>query len=201
MKLIDTHPDWVSASDSQIIDSIGSEAFKNLTQQTAEYYRKELPFPAILTYYGAGGVTDNDEKEKVCCKLVSHGGSDHTPSAQYFKFNRETGEVDPKFYCHKCERVLDAFWYVYAMCHEGRGMNLRQTLKFIGETFFVGLPKDLWFAYDSATFYLDDECKVREDPKLAFIAAERTTAIKKTDPIRYMKELKGILHGHDCGHG
>ncbi len=196
MKLIELYPHWREAPDSLIVDEIGTESFGNLVQPTAAYYKSVLSLPAVLGYYGAGDVGFDDDSAYVACKLASHGGEDRHASARYFRLNRETGELDPAFYCYKCQKAYNSFWFTYYMEKDWHGRNLRETIKFIESEFHIPIPRELWFSYDAAVFYSEDGGKIIEDPTLAFIAVESVLELKATDIPAYLQRLKKIMLGH-----
>jgi len=193
MRLQDYHPHWVTADPRQVIDEIGSENLALLIPTTAEYYEKTLPLWRVLTHYGCEGVGPNDETAYVPCKLPSHGGEDRNASARYFTQDRETGEFKPAFYCYKCQKRLGAFWYTYIMERDLSDRNLRDTYKFIYDTFQVPPPIDLWCQFDPTQMSFDDNATTETDPTPHFEAALAIRAIKQVDPHLYLTRLKALL--------
>jgi hypothetical protein len=196
MKQIELYPHWRTSPASLIIDEIGHEAFGNLVQPTAEYYKSVLSLPAVLEYYEAGEFNQDADSAYVTCKLATHGGEDRHASARYFRLNRETGEFDPAFYCYKCQKSYSSFWFTFYMEKDWHGRSLRDTIKFIDSDFHIPPPLELWFNYDASTYYAEDGGKIIEDPTLAFVAAEKVLELKDSDVPLYLKNLKRIMLGH-----
>ena len=159
--------------------------FKSLV----DYYDTHLDFREVLSHYGVS-VYDTDEQQ-VTCKLLEHGGVDITPSARFYKYDRETGKERHSVYCHKCNKLLTPFWYVYSMERDYRQENIWGVVDNIKKYYKIPFPRYIFNTFDPEK-YQSDVDDMEMDVGARFLESDNMRETKFSDVDIYFMRVSNI---------
>lgn len=196
MRLIEERPEFHTMSVLEVIRNIPNAVITGTFHETNEHYSQYLDLTRVLSKYGAE-VYEGDRDAHVSCTLITHNGLDRHASARYFAYDSHTGEKRPSFYCYKCQRILTSLWYVYAMEKDYRGLNFRDTLVHIYQTYKVSPPITTWLQYDTSLL-AEQETHTKANIAQIKYVLNKVRELKMADEEMYLQCLNALM---DSGSG
>jgi len=192
MKIREKHPDIAGDIPlSLFIQKVDKGYLLAQMDEIATYYSEHLPLWQVLNHYGLDVDPDTD-KQYVHCVLPEHGGEDRHASASYFRYDRNSGGEEPKFYCFKCEKALSSLWFVVHML-KAQGRSLFAAFEEIANIYSIPFPRDLILEMDAESLIANQE-STQEAKR---VRIQRAIALRPTllrgDRMNFLGRLHQIL--------
>ena len=191
MKVRELHPDWISTTNSDLLERIPFDILLAVMDSVVTHYNGLMSLAGIINSIGRDTVSAELGEQQIHCVFIEHGSRDTNKSARYYTHNRETGAEEEAVYCYRCGRMLTTFWYFFRHLKDQQGLNLREYLQTLDGVYGLPFPRDLVLNFDPDTYYSFEASKGDGvGRKLAHITAMRE--MRAEDPEAYSNFVRDL---------
>lgn len=192
MKLRDQFPDSAMGMPlAELLQLTPTAHLQALMQPLSKYYETRLPLWRLMREFSVE-VDPSEGEQQVECSFSEHGSNDLHKSARYYTHDRNTGEASERVYCHKCNLMKTAFWYVLKQCRDHQNMQLKDVLRHLESHYGIPFPRDLLLDFDPDLYFSMGEGDAHTRAVTHFSAARALRRLRENRDA-FITGLKDLL--------